>query len=73
MPMSSLKLLIKFLFKNTKVSSDYINNLFIKSSTDGKATILLYFHEAVVLDTDLKDIFMNIIQKASEIAQDAFL
>ena len=73
MPMSSLKLLIKFLFKNTKISSEYINNLFTKSSTDGKSTILLYFHEAVVQDVGLKDIFMNLIQKASETAQDAFL
>ena len=45
----------------------------MKSSADGKATILLYFHEAVVLDTDLKDIFMSLIQKASETSQDAFL
>ena len=68
MPMSSLKLLIKFLFKNTKISSEHINNLFTKSSTDGKSTILLYFHEAVVQDVGLKDIFMNLIQKASETA-----
>lgn len=58
MPMSSLKTLIKFMFKSHDVNYDKIQRLFFKSSIDGRVCILEHFYYRAVEEDKLKVMFL---------------
>ena len=58
MPMSSLKTLIKFMFKSHEVNFNKISELFRKSSVDARVCILEHFYYRAVEEETLRPIFL---------------
>jgi len=73
MPMSSLKTLIKFMFKSHEVNFDKISELFRKSSVDAKICILEHFYYRAVEEITLRPIFLQLLKAVCEKNADVFL
>lgn len=73
MPMSSLKTLIKFMFKSHEVNFEKIANLFQKSSVDARVCILEHFYYRAAEEITLKPMFLKLLQSVCEKNPDVFL
>lgn len=61
MPMSSLKTLIKFMFKSHDIDLEKISNLFKKSSMDGRICILQHFYQRALQESNIKAQFLKLL------------
>jgi len=73
MPMSSLKTLIKFMFKSHEVNFDKIFALFNKSSVDARVCILEHFYYRAVEEQTLREMFLKLLKTICEKNPDVFL
>lgn len=73
MPLSSLKTLIKFMFKSHEVNFEKISKLFQKSATDAKICILEHFYYRTAEEVSLKPMFLKLLQAVCEKNPDVFL
>lgn len=73
MPMSSLKTLIKFMFKSHDVNFNKILQLFNKSSVDARKCILEHFYYRAVEEVTLKSMFLQLLKTVCEKNPDVFL
>ena len=72
MPMSSLKVLIKFTLSNRAVDFERIKALFWKSSVDAKACILENLYHRAVADVLIQKDFHNLIKIIAKPCPEAF-
>ena len=61
MPMSSLKTLIKFMFKSHEVELEKIKKLFQKSSIDGRVCILQHFYQRATEQENISELFLQLL------------
>ncbi|CAL6113940.1 Conserved_hypothetical protein [Hexamita inflata] len=73
MPMSSLKTLIKFMFKSHEVDFDKILNLFRKSSVDGRVCIMEHFYLRATEEVQFKEMFLQLVKQTCQRNPDVFL
>ncbi|CAL5970993.1 Conserved_hypothetical protein [Hexamita inflata] len=73
MPMSSLKTLIKFMFKSHEIEFDKILNLFRKSSVDGRVCIMEHFYLRATEEVQFKDMFLQLVKQTCQRNPDVFL
>lgn len=73
MPMSSLKTLIKFMFKSHEVNFDKIKALFLKSSLDAKVCIVEHFYYRCIEEPKLKEMFLKLLSTICVQNPDVFL
>lgn len=71
--MSSLKTLIKFMFKSHEVNFDKILALFNKSSVDARVCILEHFYNRAIEEVSLKEMFLKLLKQICEKNPDGFL
>lgn len=72
MPMSSLKTLIKFMFKSHEVNFEKIFALFSKSSMDAKVCILEHFYLRTVEEPNVKEMFLKLLGSVCDKNPDIF-
>lgn len=63
MPMSSLKTLIKFMFKSHDVELEKIKKLFQKSSIDGRVCILQHFYQRAIEQDTIRELFLQLLSQ----------
>lgn len=73
MPMSSLKTLIKSYFRSQEIVEERINELFKKSSIDGKVCILEHFYYRAVTDTTQRELFAHVVTKSCKSNPDVMI
>lgn len=71
--MSSLKTLIKFMFKSHEVNFDKIKALFLKSSLDAKVCIIEHFYYRAIEEPTLKEMFLKLLSSICTHNPDVFL
>jgi hypothetical protein len=71
--MSSLKTLIKFMFKSHEVNFNKILALFNKSSVDARVCILEHFYQRTVEESQVKQMFLQLLKSVCEKNPDVFL
>jgi len=73
MPMSSLKVLIKFYFRTQAIDIGRIKHLFDKSSADGRVCILEHFYLRALEDEEHRPIFFDLLVNVSGRYVDIFV
>lgn len=73
MPMSSLKTLIKFMFKSHEVELEKIKKLFQKSSIDGRVCILQHFYQRAIEQDTIRELFLQLLAQVCQKNVDVFV